>query len=276
MRVIYISGTIIKRIAKSMPGLRTKLIQSGIIDTPEEFIKKTLLSTFYMTTGISVLVLTIFAQLEILSNIMYFIFPLLYVFMFSYMLKIPDVKIIKKGKEISKEIVFAGRFLIIELESGVSLYDAMVNVSKNYEVIGEYLKEITDKVSMGTTMEDAINETIETTPSSNLTKVLWQVLNSLRTGADISDSLSNILDQIVREQVIEVKEYGRKLNPLAMFYMMVAIIIPSLGITMLIVLTTFISLKIDLAALISIAFFLGFVQYMFFSIIKSSRPAVEI
>ena len=276
MRVIYISNKLIKRIAKSMPGLRTKLIQSGIIDTPEEFIKKTLLSTFYMTTGISVLVLTIFAQLEILSNIMYFIFPLLYVFMFSYMLKIPDVKIIKKGKEISKEIVFAGRFLIIELESGVSLYDAMVNVSKNYEVIGKYLKEITDKVSLGTTMEDAINETIETTPSSNLTKVLWQVLNSLRTGADISDSLSNILDQIVREQVIEVKEYGRKLNPLAMFFMVVAIIVPSLGITMLIVLTTFISLKIDLTALISIALFLGFVQYMFFSMIKSSRPAVEI
>jgi len=274
--VIYISNKLIKRIAKSMPGLSTKLIQSGIIETPEEFIKKTLLSTFYMTTGISVLVLTIFAQLEILSNIMYFIFPLLYVFMFSYMLKIPDVKIIKKGKEISKEIVFAGRFLIIELESGVSLYDAMVNVSKNYEVIGNYLKEITDKVSMGTTMEDAINETIETTPSSNLTKVLWQVLNSLRTGADISGSLSNILDQIVREQVIEVKEYGRKLNPLAMFFMVVAIIIPSLGITMLIVLTTFISLKIDLTALISIALFLGFVQYMFFSLIKSSRPAVEI
>lgn len=276
MRVIYISGTTIKRIAKSMPGLSTKLIQSGIIDSPEEFVKKTLLSTFYMTTGITVLVLTIFTQLEILSSIIYFIFPLLYVFMFSYMLKIPDVKIIKKGREISKEIVFAGRFLIIELESGVSLYDAMENVSKNYKVIGKYFKEITDKVSMGTTMEDAINETIETTPSSNLTKVLWQILNSLRTGADISSSLSSILDHIVREQVIEVKEYGRKLNPLAMFFMVVAIIMPSLGITMLIVLTTFISIKIDLAALLTIALFLGFVQYMFFSMIKSSRPAVEI
>jgi len=276
VRVIYISGTIIKRIAKSIPGFNVKLNQAGIIDTSEEFVKKTLLSSFYMTTGITVLVLTIFAQLEIVSNIIYFIFPLLYVFMVSYMLKIPDVKIIRKGREISKEIVFAGRFLIIELESGVSLYDAMENVSKNYEVIGIYFKKITDKVSMGTTMEDAINETIETTPSSNLTKVLWQILNSLRTGADISQSLSSILDQIVREQAIEVKEYGRKLNPLAMFFMVVAIIMPSLGITMLIVMTTFISLKVDLTALLSIALFLGFVQYMFFSIIKSSRPSVEI
>ena len=275
--MIYISNVLIKRIARALPGINTKLKQAGMFDTPEEFVKKTLLSTFYLTTGITALVVTVFTQLEVLSGIIYFAFPLFMFFiMFFYMLKVPDVKILRKGREISKEIVFAGRFMIIELESGVSLYDAMINVSKNYKVIGEYFKEIIDKVSMGTTMEDAINETIETTPSSNLTKVLWQILNSLRTGADISSSLSNILDQIVREQIIDVKEYGRKLNPLAMFYMVVAIIVPSLGITMLIVLTTFISIKIDLVALLAIALFLGFIQYMFFSIIKSSRPAVEI
>lgn len=275
--MIYISNVLIRRIARALPGINTKLKQAGMFDTPEEFIKKTILSAFYLTTGITALFVTVFTQLEVLSGIIYFAFPLFMFFiMFFYMLKVPDVKILRKGREISREIVFAGRFLIIELESGVSLYDAMVNVSKNYEVIGEYFKEIIDKVSMGTTMEDAINETIETTPSSNLTKVLWQILNSLRTGADISSSLSNILDQIVREQIIDVKEYGRKLNPLAMFYMMVAIIVPSLGITMLIVLTTFISIKIDLIALLAIALFLGFIQYMFLSIIRSSRPAVEI
>lgn len=266
----------IKRIAKTMPGLGIKLNQAGLMYSPEEFIKRTLVSAFYMTTGVGVLILTILAQLDALSNIMYFIFPVIYLFMFYYMIKVPDVKIMRKGKEISKEIVFAGRFLVIELQSGVSLYDAMINVSKNYEIIGGYFKEIVDKVSMGTSMEDAINETIESAPSSNLTKVLWQILNSLRTGADISKSLSNILDQIAREQIIEVKEYGRKLNPLAMFFMVVAIILPSLGITMFIVLTTFISVNIDLAALLAIALVLGFIQFMFFSMIKSSRPAVEL
>ena len=275
--MIYISSVLIRRIVRTLPGINIKLKQAGMFDTPEEFIKKTILSAFYLTTGITALVVTVLTQLEILSSIIYFAFPVFMFFiMFFYMLKVPDVKILRKGKEISREIVFAGRFMIIELESGVSLYDAMINASKNYEVIGKYFKEIIDKVSMGTTIEDAINETIETTPSSDLTKLLWQILNSLRTGADISSSLSNILDQIVREQIIDVKEYGRKLNPLAMFYMVIAIIVPSLGITMLIVLTTFISIKVDLAALLAIALFLGFIQYMFFSIIKSSRPAVEI
>jgi len=273
--VKHISNILIKRIAKGLPGLNIKLNQAGMDDNPEEFVQKTIFSAFYMTTGLTVLIATILIKLEILSWITYLFFPLVFIVTLFYMLKIPDVKILRKGRDISKEIVFVGRFIIIELESGVSLYDAMLNASKNYEVIGEYFKKIIDKVDLGTTMEDAINEIIETTPSSSFTKVLWQILNSLRTGADISNSLSSILDQIVREQVIEVKEYGRKLNPLAMFYMVIAVIMPSLGIVGIIVLTTFISIKIDLIALLAIAMFLGFVQFMFFSIIKSSRPAVE-
>jgi len=270
---------IIKSIAKRNPNLKVKLNQAGIIYSAEEFIQQTLLSAFYMALGISVFIITMLSKLELVAVSVYMVcilFLLIYFIIFSYLMKVPDVKIAKKGKEVNKEIIFAGRFLIIELESGISLYNAMVNVSKNYKIVGGYFNEIIDKVSLGTRMEDAINETIEKNPSSNLNKVLWQVLNSLKTGADISQSLSGILRQISREQLIEVKEYGRKLNPLAMFFMVIAIIMPSLGITMLIIFTTFISLTIDLTALMAIALFIGFIQYMFFSMIKSSRPAVEI
>jgi flagellar protein FlaJ len=76
--------------------------------------------------------------------------------------------------------------------------------------------------------------------------------------------------------MIEIKEYGRKLNPLAMFYMIIAVILPSIGITMLIVLSTFIDLALDLTILLTIAFFLSIMQVMFLAMIKSSRPAVEL
>jgi len=270
---------IIKNIAKRKPELKVKLNEAEIIYTAEEFIQQTRLSAFYMALGISVFIITMLSKFELVSIPIYMIcilFLLIYFIIFSYLMKVPDVKIARKGKEVNKEIIFAGRFLIIELESGISLYSTMINVSNNYEVVGKYFREIIDKVSLGTRMEDAINETIEKNPSSSLNKVLWQILNSLKTGADISQSLSSILSQISREQLIEVKEYGRKLNPLAMFFMVIAIIMPSLGITMLIIFTTFISLTIDLTALMAIALFIGFVQYMFFSMIRASRPAVEI
>jgi hypothetical protein len=37
-------------------------------------------------------------------------------------------------------------FLIIEIESGVPLYNAIYNIEKNYKVIGAYFGDIVNKV----------------------------------------------------------------------------------------------------------------------------------
>jgi pilus assembly protein TadC len=196
--------------------------------------------------------------------------------MFNYFLKVPDVKIRKKQIGISKEIVFGTRFLMIEIESGVPVYNAFINVSRVYPVIGSYYGKIIDQINMGTSMEDAINETIELVPSPNLRKILWQILNSIKTGADVTDALDSVLEQIIDEQKIAVEEYGRKLNPLAMFYMLIAVIAPSLGSTMLIIFSSFVGFKIDMVSLLTMVGLLCFMQFMFYGLIKSARPAVDI
>ena len=264
-----------QRIARASPGLKHKLKQAGMPYKPDEFVKRTFLSAFYATTGIVVSVFLILAKFDVLKGILFIFPPIIFLVLFFYLLKLPDVRIGRKEKEISKEIVFAGRHLVIEIESGVPLYNAMINLSKNYEIIGGYFKEITDKVDLGTSMEDALNEAVEFIPSKDFRRILWQIINSLKTGSEISKSLSTVLEQIVREQAIEISQYGRKLNPLAMFYMIIAVILPSLGITVLIILSSFIKFELNLTILIVIAFLLAFVQFMFLAIIKISRPAIE-
>lgn len=264
-----------QKIARAHPGLKHKLKQAGMQYKPDEFVKRTFLSVFYATTGIVISVFLILAKYNVLKGILFIFPPIIFLVLFFYLIKLPDVKISRKEKEISKEIVFAGRYLIIEIESGVPLYNAMVNVSKNYEILGEYFKEITNKVDLGTSIEDALNEAVEFIPSKDFRRILWQIINSLRTGSDISRSLSAVLEQIVREQAIEVNEYGKKLNPLAMFYMIIAVILPSLGVTVMIILSSFVQFELNLTTLLIIAFFLAFVQFMFLSIIKFSRPAIE-
>jgi len=273
--VILIANIIFGRIARNLPDLKVKLKKAGMKDKPEEFVKKTFLTAFYMTTGAFVCLFLILAKYNALKGILFIFPPIIFIFVFFYMLKLPDVKIGKKEKEINKEIVFAGRYLVIELESGVPIYNALVNLSKNYEIIGRYFKEITDKVDLGTPLEEALNEAVELIPSTNFRRLLWQILNSLRTGSDIAQSLNSAIEQIVKEQSIEVKKYGRKLNPLAMFYMIIAVILPSLGVTILVVMSSFIDFELNLTLLIFIAFLLGFAQFMFLSIIKFSRPAIE-
>lgn len=268
-------STTFQRIAKAFPGLKAKLKEAGMDDKAEDFIKKTFISAFYMTTGLVVSLFLVLAKLNLIKGAVFLIVPVIFVVMFFYMIRLPDVKISKKEKEISKEIVFAGRFLIIEIESGVPLYNAMVNISKNYAVIGRYFKEITDKIDLGTSMEDALNDAVEFIPSNDFRKILWQIINSIRTGSDVSKSLYSVMDQITKDQITEVNKYGKKLNPLAMFYMIIAVILPSLGITMMIILSSFIQFQLSLTILLSLAGFLGFIQFMFIAMVKFSRPAVE-
>lgn len=244
-------------------------------DKPEDFIKKTFVSAFYMTTGIVIAVFLVLAKFNVLKGFMFVFIPIIFILMFLYMIKLPDLRITRKDKEINREILFAGRFLIIELESGVPLYNAMLNVSKNFKVVGQYFKEITDKVDLGTSMEDALNEAVEFIPSNDMRKILWQIINSIRTGSDVAKSLYSVMEQIIKDQINEVNKYGKKLNPLAMFYMIIAVILPSLGVTMLIILSSFIKFELSLTILITLAALLGFVQFMFIAMVKFSRPPID-
>ena len=264
-----------KKLANKVPELRLKLQQAGMPNTEVEFVKKTFFSALYLTTGILVTLALLLSKADMGVIFLIFVFPILFLMMFFYFIKFPDIKIMKIQREIDREIVYAGRFLVIELESGIPIYDAFSHVTSNYPVIGKYFRNIVEDIDFGTTVDDALNKAVELTPSKNFRRVLWQIINSMTTGADVATSLNSVIEQIVREQKIELNEYGRKLNPLAMFYMIVAVILPSIGITMFVILVSFLSIQLTLSTWLIIACFMGFVQFMFYTVVKSSRPASQ-
>ncbi len=264
-----------KRLADKVPDLRLKLQQAGMPDTPVDFIRKTVFSAFYLTTGIAVVIAILMSKANVAVTLLLVVVPVLFILMFLYFIKFPDVKILRIQREIDKEIVYAGRFLVIELESGIPIYDAFRNVSRNYPVIGKYFQNVVEDIDLGTSIDDALNRAVELTPSRNFRRVLWQIINSMTTGADVATSLNTVIEQIVREQRITLNEYGRKLNPLAMFYMIIAVILPSIGITMFVILVSFLSIKLTLTTFLMIAGMMGFVQFLFFTVVKSSRPASQ-
>ncbi len=259
-----------KVLVRRFPGLKLKLLQARMIETPEHYLRKTVFTSVFAGLALLFVVFTF-----VPNAIVFLFFPVLFFIAFVYFLGYVDLRIEHIKRDINKEIVYAGRFLIIEVESGVPLYQAFRNLAKNYETIGAYFQELVERIDLGTSMEEAMNELITITPSPELRKMLWQLLNSLKTGSEVSTALISVFDQIVREQQIAMKEYGRKLNPLAMFYMMVAIIVPSLGTIMLIVLTSFLGFNLTLAAYAVIAGFIGFMQFMFLAVIRSSRPSMD-
>jgi len=257
-------------IAKGIPGLRSKLRQAGIFQEPEEYVKKTVATSILLSIGLFFMFFFFTTSPWALIVI-----PISLPILFIYFIKFVDVKIEKIKKHIDEEIIFAGRFLIIGLESGVPIHKIFEDMEKNYTYVGYYFGEILNKVYLGTGMEEAVNDTLNDSPSPNLRRILWQVMNSLKTGTEVSGALNSVIEQIVREQAISVQEYGKKLSPLAMFYMTVSIIVPSLGITMLVILATFIGIQVTMPILMILAMLIAFVQFMFLSMIRSSRPSIS-
>jgi flagellar protein FlaJ len=265
------SGTFYRHLAQRFPDLRLRLAQARMYQTPEDYVQQTFVLSA-LITGAIVLLLFGFSR----SPAVLLLAPVAMPILFTYFMHRAEANAAKIQRAISKEVVFAGRFLIIELESGVPLYKALQNIGENYETIGKYCEEVVQRVDLGTSMEEALNEAVQLAPSNDLRRIFWQILNSLKTGSEVGTALGSVVDQIVREQQISVKEYGRKLNPMAMFYMMIAIIVPSLGTIMLIVLGTFIGLNIGLLLLSIVLGIDLLVQFMFLTIIREQRPPVDL
>jgi len=59
-------------------------------------------------------------------------------------------------------------------------------------------------------------------------------------------------------------------------YMLVAIVVPSLGMTLLIVLASLVSIPMDMGIFVAITFFLFVLQYIFITLFRSARPNMDV
>jgi len=263
-------------LAKKFPHLKNDLAQAGIKISSKDYIKKAVISTIFVTVTLLIVGFLVLSKLEANLIFLLIIAPFILFFLFGMFINAPKAKIKKKVNEIEREIVYAGRFLMIELSSGMPLYDAIINVTKSFKYVGKYFKDIIDKAEIGKPLDVAINEVIEASPSESFRKLLWQVMNALKTGSEISIALESVVEQISREQVIKINTYNKKLNTYVVMYLLLGIIVPSLGIAMGSLLSTFMGFSLNFGSLIGILFVIAFLQLMFLSVIHKSRAGVVI
>jgi pilus assembly protein TadC len=187
-----------------------------------------------------------------------------------------DAKVSKRAKKIDKDVLFAGRFLLIKLNSGKPLINSLMDASQSYGVANTYFKDIVRNIDLGTPLEDALEKAMDSCPSKKMGRVLFQINNALRIGIDVTQNLEAVLEEIANEQLVEIQRYGKKLSSLTLFYMLVAVVAPSLGITMFMVVAGLVSLDIGPSTFFVFSFFLVLIEFVFLSLFKSIRPNVNI
>lgn len=196
-------------------------------------------------------------------------------FVFIYFILFPSFLVSRKVRDVEKNLPHVLRHLLIELRGGVSLYNAFLSISsQDYGILSKEFKEAVKKISSGYSEIQVLEELALKIPSQKFRKVMWQIINSLRSGVEISDVLKDIVNNIVNEQRAEIREYASSLNPIALSFMMFCIIFPTMGLIVILLLTSFIGIKIPKEFLYIILALIAFVQFNFIGIIKSKRPWV--
>ncbi|MFA6489482.1 MAG: type II secretion system F family protein [Candidatus Micrarchaeia archaeon] len=266
-------------LASRFPTLKKQLSQADMHYTPAGFVQASLFTAFFITAMILIIGWLLIKENYYAPIILIVATPVVFVMAFFYAMYLPKVKSTMRAKRMEQELVFAGRHMLIELKAGVPLFDAMLGISRDYGEISAEMNKVVEKVTLGVPMGVALHEVADSNPSQYFSRVILQMANSLASGSDVALALEASLDQISKEQVIALKAYGQKLNPLVMFFMIFGIIMPSLGVAFIIILASFLgssSVTFGSSALFGIMIAVGLIQFIFLTMVESSRPKFDI
>ncbi|WP_304163173.1 type II secretion system F family protein [Methanobrevibacter ruminantium] len=146
----------------------------------------------------------------------------------------PKIKKQNEYASLSKELPYALRQLATELRSGRSLFDSLDSVaSSDYGILSLEFSRVLEEIKYGESTENAFLNLERRADSKALSRTVYEILTSLRIGANLSNSLSIIADDVNFDIRMKLKEYSEKLNAFVMIYTFLAILAPVILLTML-------------------------------------------
>ncbi len=189
----------------------------------------------------------------------------------------PRIYVSRKQANIEKNLISALEDISVQLNSGIPLFTILANISsQDYGELSVEFRKAVKRINSGEPETDVLDDIGKRNPSVFFRRTLWQISNGMRAGSDMYLVVKDSIKALNEEQMIQIQNYGNKLNPLMVFYMLVSVIVPALSISFL----TIISSMINLPKLITMLMFIGLfilsfiIQIMFLGMIKSRRPSL--
>lgn len=266
-----------QRIESFFPQMERELRNARMDDSPEEYLATCIRRAFKLSfpSAVSLIAAGIITDITSTIRIGIISFPILTIMGFLTFAKYPNIKTKRRTRQLEKDLPYALRDVLIEIKSGVPLYNALKTVTSGYGEASEEFSLVIKDVDGGKSMVEAIEESIVRNPSEQYRRAMWQLNNSLKSGTDISITLQSIVDSIIKDQKLKIKKYGEELNPYILVYLLIAVVGPSLGITGLIVISSFTGTSVDRTVYIGVLFMLVVMQIFFLNLVKSKRPEVK-
>jgi archaeal flagellar protein FlaJ len=263
-------------IAKTNPSLKLDLFQAEMDMLPKVYASIVALTMIFY---FSIMTPIIFLIGFLVKGQPDFVLPLsvgsvFSLFVFTYLMRYPKFLAMSRIKKLDKDLMNSLQHILIEIKSGVPLFNAMIGVTDGYGEVSAEFKIIVKEVNAGVPEIKALERASLRNPSMQFRRSLWQITNAMKAGSNVASALESLVNTLTQEQVIAIRRYGQELSPFTLMYMLIAVIMPTLGTTFLIILSSFAGIKVPDTVFPMILLVLAIFQYFYMGIIKTKRPAL--
>ena len=278
---------ILKRKSKGFirfTSLRKSSLEEHLKNAGVNIDKREYLSIVYKRGLINLLVFSVIftSILGVMRTKYFYLFGLgasllITLFILFNQMNYPKIFSLTKQRDLEKNLIPVLQDMMVQLNSGVPIFRILANIAEaDYGRVSAEFKKIVKEINSGVSQIDAIEKYAKLNTSKYFRRVLWQISNGMRSGSDMAIVINDEIKALSEEQSIQIQSYGSKLNPLIVFYMLIAIVLPSLGVSFLILISSLLGIE---ATMMKIIFFIIFgvvifIQIMFLGVIKSRRPSL--
>jgi len=255
------------KIKKWLPRLEVELKQADMSLDAREFcadiFKKTIISF-----AVSIVCITI---VIFLIELQQFLLPVL----FGIMLIHVRYMAIKRLKSIDSHLLATLERIQIGLNAGISLFDLFVFISKsNYGEVSREFEKTVERITAGEDQVSVLEDICQNNPSIIFKKDMGLLINGIKSGGDLRGTLKEIISDLSKKEVNDIRGYGQRLHLLSFLYMIVVVVLPTLGVIFLSILFSFISIGKTYSMVIFIALLgtIFFFQIFFMGLIEVNKP----
>jgi len=201
----------------------------------------------------------------VLGGLMFFMLHIVY----------PNIMARQIASEIDQSLLFALKSILIQITSGISLFDALSNIAKaKYGKMSEEFEEVVKEISAGESETKAMEKLAIRTRSDHLKKITWQLITSLKSGASLIGALTSSVEGLTNYQLRAIKNYAAELNLWILVYLLLAAAVPTIGITFLIILSAIGGASISPLQLWFVVLAAFAIQIVLIGFIKNRIPMV--
>lgn len=142
-------------------------------------------------------------------------------------LYVPKMKAQGRSDAISAELPFALRHMATELKAGIGLYRTIQTIAAaDYGPLSEEFARTIIEIEQGTDTKVALKHLRLRTQSKGLKRAIQHIDRALKTGGNLSETMSEIAEDVSFEMRMAMRDFAEKMNFFGVIYIVIAIVLP--------------------------------------------------